>query len=65
MLFTAVGGKFPTLPPTHFFLQQGGRTRDHKLQALYRMEVHWLTASQEKQTELEDQILLHLRQVSE
>ncbi len=41
---------------------QGGRIRDHKLQSLYRMEVHWLTASQEKQTELEKSILLHLRQ---
>jgi hypothetical protein len=40
------------------------RIRDHKLQVLYRVEVHWLLASQERQTKLEDEILVHLRQIS-
>ena len=41
-----------------------GRIRDHKLQVLYRIEIHWLLPNQEKQRGLESQILAHLRQIS-
>ena len=45
-------------------LVTANRVRDHKLQVLYRMEIHWLLASQEKQRRIESGILAHLRQVS-
>ena len=45
-------------------LLTANRVRDHKLQVLYRMEIHWLLASQEKQREVEADILAHLRQIS-
>lgn len=40
------------------------RIRDHKLQILFRMELHWLLASQEIQKQVEDDILVHLRRIS-
>ena len=45
-------------------LEISGRIRDHKLQVLYRMELHWLLPSQDKQRRMEDEILAHLRQIS-
>ena len=40
------------------------RTRDHKLQILFRIELHWLLANQEYQKKIEDETLVHLRQIS-
>ena len=42
---------------------EGARIRDHKLQVLYRVDVHWILSSQEKQNEIEKEILVHLRQI--
>lgn len=43
--------------------EKDGRVVDHKLQVLYRVELHWLLASSEKQRSFERDILLHLRQI--
>ena len=40
------------------------RNRDHKLQVLFRIELHWLLASQEYQKKIEDEMLDHLRKIS-
>lgn len=40
------------------------KIRDFKLQSLYRMEVHWLLASRQKQAKFEADLLSHLRQIS-
>ncbi len=41
-----------------------GRTRDHKLQVLYRMEIHWLMSNEFKQSDCVSEMLMHLRQIS-
>ena len=38
--------------------------RDHKLQILFRIELHWLLANQEDQKKYEKEMLEHLRQIS-
>ena len=40
------------------------RTRDHKLQILFRIELHHVLANQELQKKIEDEMLVHLRQIS-
>ena len=41
----------------------GSRVRDHKLQVLYRVDVHWILSSQKIQNQIEDEILDHLRKI--
>ncbi|CAB4056482.1 unnamed protein product [Lepeophtheirus salmonis] len=45
-------------------LKMPKRLRDHKLQVLYRMELHWLLPSADDQEKFENEILIHLRQIS-
>ncbi len=40
------------------------RTRDHKLQVLFRIEFHFFLANQAKQADVEEGMLAHLRQIS-
>ena len=40
------------------------RIRDHKLQVLLRIELHWLLAKQDDQKKIEEEMLVHLRQIS-
>ena len=40
------------------------RIRDHKLQVLYRVDLHWILSNQKAQQDIEREILLHLRQIA-
>ena len=40
------------------------RIRDHKLQVLYRVDLHWILSNQKAQQDIELEILLHLRQIA-
>ena len=40
------------------------RIRDHKLQVLYRVDLHWILSNQKAQQDIEREILQHLRQMA-